>query len=237
MNGSLADLISAAEAGKRIRVLIGTINLEADDVRIDDGVLCASFLNRLTKNTFDTLDPNIKWNWNIVCSSGVVKAAQYRVGSNVLELFGNSNLENVTWFVDDRVWTNVLETGANGTVVSGSKSDLLAAVQNGADIRYKIYTTEEIVGFALANTVIIQQADTLRWSGEDVSAMHIRSVSVQASAVLPDEVDFRLTPAYWCFSLVSTLGNVQVSRWTAGEHTSQGSSTSEVARVEWYVNT
>ena len=71
----------------------------------------------------------------------MVKAAHYRVGSNVLEFFGNSNLENVTWFVNDVFLTNVLETGANGTVVSGSKSYLLSTVQNGADIQYKMYTT------------------------------------------------------------------------------------------------
>ena len=232
VTGSLADLISAAESGKRVRVLIGTLNLEADDVRIENGVLCGSFLNRLTKGSFETLDPDIAWFWTIACASGTVRFLKYKVGNTDLVDFGTST-EALTWFVDDRVWTKVLETGSDGSEVSGTKSEFLTAVQNGGDIRYRIHVTDEIEGFALPNTTIIQQADNLRWSGNDVGAMHVRSVGI-ASAGLND-VDF-IRNQYWCFSIVSTNGKLEVSRWFAGVHTSKGKTTNQVS-VEWYVNT
>ena len=235
VSGSLADLLSAAKSGKRVRVLIGALrlNLEADDIRIENDVLCGSFLNRLTKGTFETLDSDIAWQWLLACSSGVVRKQDYKVGNTDLVAFGEMNT-TLTWFVDDRVWTKVLETATDGAAISGSKSELLAAVQNGGDIRYILHVTDEIEGFGKSNTTLVQQADTLRWSGTDVSAMHVRSVGVVSSHSELDDIDF-IRSAYWCFSIVSTMGQVQVSRWFAGIHTSKGNSTNQVA-IEWYVN-
>ena len=230
ISGSLNSLISAAETGSRVKVLIGSIILEADDIRIEDGVLCASFLNRLTKESFDTLDPDIAWFWTLACSSGTVRFQKYQVGNTKFVEFGRSR-ETLEWFVDGRKWTTVLVTDPTGNVESGSKLDLIAAVQNGSDIRYRIHATEEIAGFALSNTTIIQQPDNLRWIDDDeVSAMHIRSVGITSAGL--GEVEF-IRSAYWCFSLLTTEGKLEVSRWYTGIHVSLGKNSYNV-RVEWF---
>ncbi|KAH3748734.1 hypothetical protein DPMN_183184 [Dreissena polymorpha] len=113
----------------------------------------------------------------------------------------------------------------NGSVLSGSKAALLSAVQSGARVRY-------VLSFDPSTSdVSVHEADNLAVSGSEVSAVHIRSVSLSS---LPTEVKFTPEP-YWWFTQSTTTGNVDMSRWTVGEREDRGHS-SNTAQTTWFVN-
>ena len=125
--------------------------------------------------------------------------------------------ESVTWFADVREWQHVLTTTKTGSVSAGSKAVLIHAVRNGAELRYR--TNED--GYS-----VVRQADNIGVSREDVGAMHIREISSTLSG-------FHSNP-YWFFTIVSTTGRRDASRWTVGVHQDRGH-TEDKANVDWFV--
>ena len=229
--GSSADLINSIGSGNRVKIIIGTTALESDDLRIKGGIVCSSFLNRVTKNGIEYYDDSFSWTWTIACTTGNVRVVRYKVGSNEL-VESVVTTETLTWFVDQREWTKALVTDQTGGVLFGGKGVFLSQIQAGAEVRYRITFDESVQGFAESGFSLVQQADSIRWSGNEFSAMHVRSVSTEAVEI--GEVAFS-DDAYWCFSIISTTGKLEISRWTVGEHTSRGKTTNQVA-VEWFIN-
>ena len=111
----------------------------------------------------------------------------------------------------------MLTTDKTGSVSAGSKAVLVHAVRNGAELRYK--TNED--GYST-----VSQADNIEVSGEDVGAMHVRSLGSSFSGVHSNP--------YWYFTIVSTTGRRDESRWTVGVHQDWGH-TEDKVNVDWFV--
>ena len=112
----------------------------------------------------------------------------------------------------------MLTTTKTGSVSAGSKAVLAHAVRNGAELRYR--TSED--GYS-----VVRQADNIKFSGgEDVGAMHVREISSSLSG-------FHSNP-YWYFTIVSTTGRRDASRWTVGVYQDRGHTMDRV-NVDWFV--
>ena len=225
ISGSLSDLIKAIEDGHRVKVVYRRKSLEADDIRIRNGHVSASLLNDLSKSAINTFESSVDWVWTLAHTTGRLITLRYEVGANNL-VSSTDEFETMTWFFDQRPWTQVLEVDESGMVLSGSKEELLNAIRNGAEVRYRILS-DDIDG-------VFQTADNLKMSPDeaDVAAMHIRSISVEFDG--ENEVDF-LTDPFWCFTMVTTYGVQDKSRWSVGVHTDRGHGSSQV-RVQWFIN-
>ena len=166
-------------------------------------------MESLASKTFGVMwSPNENVISNVFC--------RYEVGSQT-HVGTTNESESITWYADVREWQHVLTTNETGSVSSGSKAVLVHAVRNGAELRYK--TNEE--GYS-----VVRQADNIGVSGEDVGAMHVRSISSSFSG-------FHSNP-YWYFTIVSTTGRRDASRWTVGAHQDQGHTENKV-NVDWFV--
>lgn len=219
-HGSLSNLIDAVADGHRVKVFYKRSSLEADEVRFRNGHLCISILNDLSRASVDSFQSSVYWVWRQICTTGTVRTVRYKVGSNMYVSGTSSESENITWFVDTREWKKVLITAENGSVSAGSKAVLIHALRNGAELRYR------------TSGSLVQQADNVAIEGEDVGAMHVRSISVSLSGL--HEVEFNTNP-YWWFTITSTRGNRDMSRWTVGSHQTRGHNSDSVS-VEWFVS-
>ena len=226
ISGSLADLVNAVKAGHRVKIFYQRISLEADELRIRNGHVCASFLNGLSKSGTVSFESSVKWVWKMACTTGNLKTLQYKVGANT---YVNSSTESQTlsWFIDDREWKKVLSTSHSGAVLSGSKAVLQNHVRLGAEVRYRLLLDHIEAGFSIS-----QQADNIGLSGEETWAMHVRSVSVEFDGVF--ELKFKSDP-FWWFTIVATTGRKDISRWSVGAHTDR-SHNSDRGPVDWFVN-
>ncbi|XP_052760716.1 uncharacterized protein LOC128203362 [Mya arenaria] len=230
LQGSLEMLRSAAESGHRVKLLIGDMSVEPDEVRIRGAHVNAIILSKVLKDSSNIkeFDSEGVWDWSIVTTTGTQTTLRLRVGE-AIETTGSrvTTTTAVTWFIDTRPWRKVLAHDEFGTVTSGSKAALTDAVMQGARIRY-------IMGIDEIGSITIHKADNIDISGADIGAMHVRSVSVEKTPRSTAELRFKTNP-YWCFTMAVTTGFVDMSRWTVGEHTDRGH-TSRTSAIEWFVN-
>ena len=75
--------------------------------------------------------------------------------------------------------------------------------------------------------------DNLHIHGNEISAQKIVSISMAPAADDADELDFIDNP-YWVFTIVTTTGRYETSRWTYGKRESRTSDVKKVA-VDWFV--
>ena len=222
--GSLSNLLDAVNGGHRIKVVYKRSSFEADEVRTRGGHVCATVINDLSKSRVDSFQSSVHWVWKQICTTGVVQTARYKVGSKT-HVGTATESESIAWYADIREWKKVLTTAESGSVSSGSKAVLVYALTNGAELRYRAWLNNES-GYA-----VVHQADNIAISGEEVGAMHVRSISASFSGSY--EVLFQSNP-YWFFTIVSTSGRRDMSRWTVGVHTDRGH-TNDKINVEWFV--
>ena len=234
ISGSGVNLVSLIRAGHRVKVLFKGILLEADEIRIRKGHVCVSLLNDLSKSVIDTFDANMSWRWRQACTTGRLETLEYQVGAYVQT---NSSIESdtMTWFVDSqRTWRKVLSVAANGTVISGAKADLIAAIRNGAEVRYNLLLDNQDIGLASLS----HQADSIAIKGGEVGVSHIRSVSVAIDELSNWEIKFQndqTSSPYWRFTILATTGRLDMSRWIVGEHRDRGHTSQQIA-ADWFVN-
>ncbi|WAR14560.1 hypothetical protein MAR_004665 [Mya arenaria] len=209
LQGSLEMLRSAAESGHRVKLLIGDMSVEPDEVRIRGAHVNAIILSKVLKDSSNIkeFDSEGVWDWSIVTTTGTQTTLRLRVGE-AIETTGSrvTTTTAVTWFIDTRPWRKVLAHDEFGTVTSGSKAALTDAVMQGARIRY-------IMGIDEIGSITIHKADNIDISGADIGAMHVRSVSVEKTPRSTAELRFKTNP-YWCFTMAVTTGFVDMSRWT-----------------------
>ena len=229
INGSLSSLKNYIRNGYRVKVKLQNLTLEADEIRIHNGHVCGSFLNDLSKSPMDTFTSTMSWVWRQCCTTGRCETMKYRVGENV-ETGDNSFVsQTLTWFVDTpRTWTRALSVAANQTVTYGSKAALTNAIRAGSEVRYNLVDIfEDDPDFLIAHL-----ADNLAIEGDDVGATHIRAISVSRPA--GQEIRFQNNP-YWWFTITTTTGRLDRSRWTVGIHEDRIHDSRQIG-VDWFVN-
>lgn len=225
-DGSLELLRLAVETGHRIKLLIdGAITVEPDQINVRGGHINAEILSLVSKQDLKTFTDDVFWDWRVLTTTGTETSEYFNVG----EYFNRGNTikrKPMTWFIDTRTWNRVLVNDKDGTVLAGSKQQLIDAILLGAEVRYKLTFT---------SNAITHQADNLEISADgNVGAMHVRSVSLKFTPGSPHEVTFQNSP-YWWFTIVSTTGKVDISRWTVGEHVNRRH-THLFVKVEWFVS-
>ena len=226
-SGKLSSLVQAVVNGHKVKLTYKRFSFEADELRIRNGQVCASVLNSLSKSGVSNFQSSVYWVWRQICTTGTVRTIRYKVGSNTYVDGTTIESETVGWFIDDREWKQVLSIAESGAIISGSKAVLAHAVRNGAEVRYRLQFGDAEAGYSL-----VQQADNLGISGQEVGATHIRSVSVTNSGA--SEFQFQSKP-YWWFTIISTPPRLDMSRWTVGVHQDKGHNNRQ-AKVEWFVN-
>ncbi|XP_078379875.1 uncharacterized protein LOC144662806 [Oculina patagonica] len=229
LSGSRLALTSALLlSGHRVRFQIPEWNYytaEADSLSVRNGHVTAQALKHVSKNGLTGFQDDAYWYWLMVSTTGTVRATRYNVGEHK-HRGDSTNKLKVKWFIDTRPWEQVFSNDASGNVLSGSRSNLVQAVRAGADVR--CVQGDEVQGYAY-------KAQNLNFSpdGNHVSAQAVNHVSMQ-SAPNPNEVMIQPN-AYWWFTIVSTTGLREMSRWTVGEHVDRGHTSDKVGQ-KWFVN-
>ncbi|KAL4220826.1 hypothetical protein ACF0H5_019094 [Mactra antiquata] len=228
VQGSLEFLRSAIKAGHRLKIVYGDrTSVEPDDINIRNGHVTAFIFRMIGKNpqNIKAFDNGV-WDWRMITTTGTETTLKVNYGEYIEQGRSNSNIE-AKWFVDTRHWKQVLVNSNTGSIISGSKSDLIEAINAGSRVRY-------LLEFPGKDTVAIKEADNLAISGNNVGAMHVRSVSKGSAHGNNYEYRFAVEP-YFYFTISSTTGKVDMSRWTVGNHQNRGHSNSQ-AKIKWFVN-
>ncbi|KAH3748739.1 uncharacterized protein LOC127847069 isoform X3 [Dreissena polymorpha] len=226
VQGSIDLLLSAVLQGHRVKVMFDSITAEPDDVSIQGVHVSSVLISIVAKSSNDIRAFNASgiWDWRILTTTGTETTLRVNVGEYV-EQGRTTGKKAVSWFIDTRPWVQVLVNSKTGSVLSGSKAALISAVQSGARVRYVLSVDPS------TSDVSVHEADNLAVSGSEVSAAHIRSVSLSSR---PMEVDFLSNP-FWWFTQSTTTGKLDMSRWTVGEHESRGH-ISITTQITWFVN-
>ena len=228
ISGSLYLLTSAILSGQRVRFQVPTWNYytaEADNLSIRNGHVTAQALKDVSKAGFTRFKSDAYWYWLMVSTTGTVRATRYNVGEHKHR--GDSTYKlKVKWFVDTRPWKNILSNDQSGKVLSGCRDALVQAVRAGADVR--CVQGDEVQGY-------VYKAQNLAVSPDEqqVAAQAVSHLSM-TSAPNPNEVMIQPN-AYWWFTIVSTTGLREMSRWSVGAHVDRGHTADRVGQ-KWFVN-
>lgn len=222
--GSLNNLIMAVQSGRRIRFQFPNLahyTAEADNLSIRKGHVTAQALKHVSKASLEKFQDNAYWYWLMVSTTGTVRATRYNVGEHVFR--GNSKDKwAVNWFADTRPWELALVHNSKGANIYGSKSTLVNAVKSGASVR--IVQQDGAYAFSGQNVAV---------HGSDVGAQTLNSVSMKTASGSAYEMEIQPN-AYWWFTIVTTQGERDMSRWTVGSHKDRGHSHDRVG-LKWFV--
>ncbi|XP_048590026.1 uncharacterized protein LOC125573551 [Nematostella vectensis] len=158
----------------------------------------------------------------MVSTTGTVRMRRYDV-EGTRDRGSTKTSYAVKWFVDTRPWSLALAHNAQGTPLAGSRAGLVKAVRAGAAVR--ILQIDGAYAFPAQNL----QVDP---TGSDVAAQTLNSVSMQEVAGT-SEMEIKPNP-YWFFTIVTSRGERDMSRWSVGAHVSRGNSKDRVG-LKWFV--
>ena len=222
ISGSLENLISDVRAGASVRVLLDNTIYQADFAHILQGkAVAVQLLQSVARATWNTFKNNGEWEWKQVSTSGFKHQVRYDVGASTFR-GEQRNKVAVKWFTKQQSCSKrpILSHDKNGAILSGSLFDLMKSIKEGADIRC----------FFPNSAFPIQ---SLEMTKSFVSGQNVNHVSLTLDSG-GKELVFQ-NNAYWWFSLHSTLGTRDMSRWTVGEHSSRGHTQSRV-NIDWFAD-
>ena len=220
MSGSKASLVSAVLSGARVRVLIGTsYGTEADNVHVYNNQVFAQLLQHVSKASWDKFQNNAYWWWAIVSTDGLMQMTRYNVGSST-HRGTNIGRTSLKWFVQTSTFIPkpTYSHQANGNKVQGSYNALESSVLKGQEIRC---VSSKGYSFPLQNVAI-----NSKYSG---------FVSGQSLDHISTSIKFLARNPYWWFTVVTSSGLRDMSRWTVGVHHSRGHNQDTVA-IEWFAD-
>ena len=228
LSGSRQALTTAILSGHRVRFQLPQRNYytaEADNLSVRNGHVTAQALKHVSKASLARFQDNAYWYWLMVSTTGTVRATRYNVGEHKHRGDSTEKLK-VKWFIDTRPWGQVLSNDPFGNVVSGSRTHLVHAVRTGADVRCVQGDRKQGYSFKAQNLAVSPD-------GNHVAAQTLNHVSMQSA---PNPNEMMIQPrAYWWFTIVSTKGLREMSRWTVGKHENRGKSLGKVG-TKWFAN-
>jgi len=220
--GSRHMLTSALLSGHRVRFQIpawGYYTAEADNLSVRNGHVTAQAIKHVSMRV------HAYWYWLMVSTTGTVRATRYHVGEHK-HVGDSTDKLMVKWFIDTRPWKEALSNGPSGNVLGGCRDALVQAVRAGADVR--CVQGGEVNGYAYKAQNLAISPD-----GNHVAAQAVSHVSMMTA---PNPNEMMIQPkAYWWFTIVSTTGLREMSRWTVGVHVDRGHTADKVGQ-KWFVN-
>jgi len=228
ISGSLSALTSAVLSGHRVRVQFVSLHyktVEPDNLSIRNGHVTAQILKQVSTSSLTRFEDNVSWFWQMVSTTGTVRTTKYLIGRHK-HVGDTTETQKLKWFVDSRPWVEVLSVDVDGKVLKGSKQSLKDAVFNdGADVRCVHGDAEIGIAYKPQNLVLAPD-------GKNIAAQTLNSVSMEEAS---DNEYMIKSNAYWYFTIHSTNGKTDVSRWSVGEHVDRGHTTGK-AEQKWFVN-
>ena len=228
ISGSRYVLTSSLMSGHRVRFQIPEWNYytaEADSLSVRNGHVTAQALKHVSKSGLTGFQNDAYWYWLMVSTTGTVRATSYNVGEHK-HRGDSTNKVKVKWFIDTRPWDKVLSNDKSGNILEGCRHALVQAVRSGADVR--CVQGDEVQGYAYKAQNLAVSPD-----GNHIAAQAVNHVSM-TSAPNRNEVMIQ-SSAYWWFTIVSTTGLRDMSRWTVGAHVDRGHTSDKVGQ-KWFVN-
>lgn len=192
-----------------MRVVIGTsYSTEADNVHVHGNHVFAQLLQHVSKASWDKFQDNAYWWWVIVSTNGVMQMTRYNVGSNT-HRGTNKQKTSIKWYVQTsaRFPKPSFSHLADGSVIQGNLNELESSVQNGQEIRC---VSDKKYSFPLQNVAVNSQGKNF------VSGQTLDHISMSSGNNL---IQFQ-SNAYWWFTIVTTRGLRDMSRWSVGIHQS-----------------
>ncbi|KAL9972372.1 hypothetical protein ACROYT_G018657 [Oculina patagonica] len=201
-------MVSAVLSGARVRVVIlgSSYSTEADNVQVHGDNVFAQLLQH-------------------VSTSGSMQMTRYNMGSNTHRGTNSASMKkSIKWYVQTSGFLLMPSYShlADGSKVQGSLNNLESSVQNGHEIRC---VSSKRYSFPIRNVAINNQGDKF------VSGQSLDHISVSSSSNL---IQFQ-SNAYWWFTVVTTRGLRDMSRWTVGTHQSRGH-TQDTVGNEWFAD-
>jgi len=228
ISGSLNALTSAVLSGHRVRVQFVSLHyktVEPDMLFVRNGHVTAQILKQVSTSSLTRFKDSISWVWQIVSTTGTVHTTKYKIGEHK-HVGDTTDTQKLKWFVDSRPWVEVLSVNLDGKVRNGSKQALRDAVFNdGADVRCVQGDTENAKAYKPQNLALSPD-------GNDIAAQTLNSVSVKYTS---NNEYIMQSNAYWFFTIMSTNGKRDISRWSVGEHVDRGHTTDKTEQ-KWFVN-
>ena len=203
--------------------MIDKYSTEADNVHVLGHHVFAQLLQHVSKASWNKFQDNAYWWWVIMSTNGNMEMTRYNVGSNIHR--GTSSKKvSIWWYVQTSTFvpTPSFSHLADGSSVQGNLSHLVKSAKSGYEIRC---VTAKKYAFPLQNVAINSQGVSF------VSGQNVDSISIKTNGNL---IQFQ-SNVYWWFSVVTTRGLRDMSRWTIGIHQSRGHNQDTVAN-EWFVD-
>ena len=219
------DLRAKASNGHKIKIMYKRTLMNCDEVLLKGDHVCCTCYNKLSKSGLDEFPSDVYHIPEIVCTNGWINRLLIKIGSNEMGEGNTEERASISWFADVRPWKKVASISKSGVVNSGSKEIFKNAVENGADVRYK-------VKFSSAYYRIVTP-DHIEINGNNWGAMHIRSVSIQFDNILVVKLK-PVNPFLWA-TIMADNGRMDKFRWILGEHTARNHN-SDYHPTQWFVN-
>jgi hypothetical protein len=233
-DGSLEFLVSAIQAGHRVRVVMENFAMEANFVRVKGGHVTAYLIDMLSAKggkSFDEFDfrTDTHYEFKLVHTTGTVRTYGYLVRNTSIPIVPMESKLVVQWYADTRKWHKILETKSNGQATWGMKSNIKSAIQKAASIRVGL-TFDVRGGEMYLNADNARVLTSTGATDDDSLAQTVR--------VLGDSpynaVEHELSPVpFWVYLCMPTSSSVNLSGWKLGEHRRYFQS-NKAALTKWF---
>lgn len=232
--GQKADLIDAVKHGAEVRFYVDAWGGEGylsstHNAYFKNGEVCAQALMHVSKSGWNGFQSNVYWWFVLVCTTGNVHMSRWYVGAHT-KVSETQTTVHITWFV--RLFGNcelgdfkpLLCSEKNGSATCGNKNALADAVDNGADVR--------VLNHINSQSGYMTPFSNIDINSNVVAGQYLWHVSQTHSG---NHIDFQ-SDAYWWFTMLSTGGTRDMSRWSVGSHQDRGHTSDKVA-LEWFADT
>lgn len=223
VSGSLQQLINDVRQGASVRVLLWNSAMEADYIHIHHNQVSVQLLQAVNRVNWQSFQTDSQWVWTMVTTNADTQQVRYNVGSSAFK--GETLVKAaVKWFTKKTSCSNkpVYSHDKTGKALSGSLSDLMTSVKEGADLRgvsFQGASAFHVQNVALSKTLV---------SGQTLNPISTSILQNQQAARFQNN-------AYWWFTMYTTRGTLDMSRWTVGEHISRGH-TQDRVDIDWFAD-
>lgn len=218
-----AQLIKGIEAGHNILIKSGNILAAARDIVVYEGHVTATLKEHWSPSDQSSFSEHSEQVWQSVSSQGEVTSCKHQPESSTVTSYTREYLPS-RWFLDSRSWRMILSINSKGTVISGSKSDLIVGIKSSKELRLGIRHDNGLLHYMSVDTVV------WRDSGE-VAAEVIQLPGLE----LGKDSRFSLYSncRTWA-AIITTEGKYKVYEYTLGNIGKHEVKTGVVS-IDWFV--